>query len=361
MSRQRVRFGFTLVELLVVIAIIGILIALLLPAVQAAREAARRSQCTNNLKQLGLALHNYHDSYKVFPPRKGGSACANPPLNYATCNAERRSAFISLLPYIEQKAMYEQIRAGDATYAPGGPAAWYSWGPWNQAPRNLTCPSDNGVPNTPGRNNSYGFIIGDQIAGVTNNTQVRGLFAMRTCYSTADILDGTSNTLAMSERLCQALGSITARTGGAVGANQIESGLAIASVPALQNAPINCLATVSGGYYVAGTVVTQRWGRAWQDGQAMYVGITTVLPPNAPSCVEGTISYGDNNVAVLPPVSRHPGGVNCLLADGAVRFISETIDTGYLAVGQPLHGPSNYGVWGRLGSKAGKEPIGANF
>jgi len=211
---MRRRRGFTLVELLVVIAIIGILIALLLPAVQAAREAARRSQCTNNLKQFGLALHNYHDTYKVFPPRKGGSGCA---AGATTGNCERLSGFIGLLPFIEQKAMYEQIRAGDPAlgYPPGGPAAWYGWAPWNYPPRNqFVCPSDTGAPQGGQRLNSYGFSIGDQIISIRDATQVRGLFAFRTCYSTADILDGTSNTLAMSERTCEAFAGPWAEYGG---------------------------------------------------------------------------------------------------------------------------------------------------
>jgi len=108
--------AFTLVELLVVIAIIGILIALLLPAVQAAREAARRSQCTNNLKQFGLANHNYHDTYKALPARRGGtSSYPNPGSSRSHANFDRLSPFIPLLPFYEQGAMYDQIKAGSGS------------------------------------------------------------------------------------------------------------------------------------------------------------------------------------------------------------------------------------------------------
>jgi len=360
---MRRRRAFTLVELLVVIAIIGILIALLLPAVQAAREAARRSQCTNNLKQFGLALHNYHDTYKVFPPRKGGSRCA---AGATTGNCERLSGFIGLLPFIEQKAMYEQIRAGDPArgYPPGGPAAWYGWAPWNYPPRNqFVCPSDTGAPQGGQRLNSYGFSIGDQINSIRDATQVRGLFAFRTCYSTADILDGTSNTLAMSERTCEAFAGPWAEYGGVTTTStEIEYTTAIASsIGGLRNAPIVCYAQTSGNYFNAGVRVQRSWGRAWQDGQPMYVGITTVLPPNGPACAEDYVRYGDGVHLVIPPTSRHPGGVNGLMADGSVRFISDTIDTGNTGVPQPQDGPSMYGVWGRLGSKAGKEPGSTNF
>ena len=134
--------GFTLVELLVVIAIIGILIALLLPAVQAAREAARRSQCTNQLKQFGLALHNYHDTYKSFVYRKGGTTG---PSNDGTNNQYRRSGYISLLPFYEQGAMWDQIKSGPPAE---GPAGWSGWTQWNDAPDMLLCPSDNGYPNS---------------------------------------------------------------------------------------------------------------------------------------------------------------------------------------------------------------------
>src|SRR3990170_655930 len=137
------RRAFTLVELLVVIAIIGILIALLLPAVQAAREAARRSQCTNNLKQLGLANHNYHDVVKAFPYGKGGTtSCAYP--GPPRCNYGRISGFIPLLSYLEQRPMYNQIMAGDIPGGryPGGPAGWDGWAVWDVSPATIRCPSD---------------------------------------------------------------------------------------------------------------------------------------------------------------------------------------------------------------------------
>ncbi len=121
MTRQRT--GFTLVELLVVIAIIGILVGLLLPAVQAAREAARRMQCTNSLKQFGLALHNYASTYKRFPAGSGGTQAGNP-----NGNNSRINAMVGLLPFIEESALYNMIQSpqtfGTVTYQPGGPAPW---------------------------------------------------------------------------------------------------------------------------------------------------------------------------------------------------------------------------------------------
>jgi prepilin-type N-terminal cleavage/methylation domain-containing protein len=137
MNRIRTcRRAFTLVELLVVIAIIGILVALLLPAIQAAREAARRTQCNNNLKQIGVALHNYHDVFKSFVYMKGGTNGYGDASRFDG-NYNRRSGIISLLPFMEQGALYDIIQAGDPTTTPpvhlGGAAPWSAWTGYNHS------------------------------------------------------------------------------------------------------------------------------------------------------------------------------------------------------------------------------------
>ncbi|GIX04411.1 MAG: hypothetical protein KatS3mg114_0280 [Planctomycetaceae bacterium] len=200
------RTGFTLIELLVVIAIIAILIALLLPAVQQAREAARRTQCRNNLKQLGLALHNYHDAYNMFPARQGGSG--------AICAGElrlRMSAFVALLPYYDQAPLYAEIMANQN--APWSNSPW-----WIRNLPVLNCPSDSGFtpPNGGGPHGtvSYAFNAGDNYAASVANPAertacnpnneppipCRGLFSRKICYAIRDVVDGTSNTMAMAER-----------------------------------------------------------------------------------------------------------------------------------------------------------------
>ena len=352
MEQCRKRRGFTLVELLVVIAIIGILIALLLPAVQAAREAARRAQCTNNLKQLGLAHHNYYDSYKTFVYRKGGTGCTSGAARDGNCN--RRSGFISLLPYMEQGAMWDQIKAGDATTPPEGPAGWSGWGPWDTQISAVLCPSDGVTPfysSRTNRLNNYAFCVGDQIDNIRDGTTLRGIFSYAQCTSIPDILDGTTNTIMMSERLKADFGITTA------GAGEIpkEVGMAL-SVGGLRSAPGTCLTYLDGRHFRAGTSVKGRFG-LWNDGQPERVGFNTVLAPNGPSCGEGADVNADESHMVLPPSSLHPGGVNCLLADGSVRFVSETIDTGDLTTSQPNVGASRYGVWGSLGSKQGGETV----
>jgi prepilin-type N-terminal cleavage/methylation domain-containing protein/prepilin-type processing-associated H-X9-DG protein len=338
------RRAFTLVELLVVIAIIGILVALLLPAVQAAREASRRMSCTNNLKQFGVALHNYHDTYKSFVPRKQGTTGT-------ISNQGRLSGLVGLLPFIEQQPLYDAIKAGDAANGipSGGPSAWSGWAVWDQAPTTLHCPTDASKVN-PLVSNNYLFSVGDSIQGNRDATDVRGLFGNRIGCKISEIVDGTSNTIAMSEHLrCSfaigALSQVEVTEGTATGFSNLATN------------PAQCLAAGDGRYFLDPAVVKGRQGSRWTDGQVEKVGFTTVLPPNAPSCIDGTNPNGDGSNTIMPPSSYHPGGVNALFADGSVRFVSETIDTGNLAAPAVNDAPSPYGIWGAMGSKAGGEAI----
>lgn len=349
--------GFTLVELLVVIAIIGVMVGLLLPAVQAAREAARRMSCGNNLKQLALAHHNYESTYSALIARKGGTAGTANHLG----NRNRLSGFIGLLPFIEQGAMYDAIQAGVPTaappIAPGGPTAWGGFVHWDNSPATLRCPSDPGN-NPGGRLNSYSFSVGDQAMGIRDNQNIRGIFGNRRNPRFRDITDGLSNTVLMSERLIHTNGP-RAETPTPAAFQGTDFLVGTAQVPGVHNSPILCRTATLGRWYVAGTGLANRTGIHWTDGQPHYVAFNTILGPNSPSCFNAG-NWGDQTGMVLPPTSRHPGGVQVALADASVRFITESINTGDLTMPAPLSnnsGPSPYGVWGALGSKAGGETV----
>lgn len=330
---------------------------MLLPAVQAAREAARRSQCTNNLKQLGLANHNYHDVVKTFPFGKGGTGTSN---GAATNNWGRVSGFIPLLPYFEQKAMYDKIAAGDTTYPyPYGPPGWYGWTVWDPAPAGLNCPSDPSPYNsTTAARNNYAFSRGDAVVSIRDATTSRGIYAYALTYSMADVRDGTSNTIMMSERVKGGLGGPQT-----AGAGQVEAKLADATnVTAITTTPNVCLSVATGPYLNSGQTYKVMFGTRYTDGQPQRTGFNTVLPPNAPNCAADADNNADSSSVIIPPSSRHPGGVNVLMTDASVRFISETIDTGTLSSAPPATNStaaSPYGVWGALGSKAGGESVAA--
>jgi prepilin-type N-terminal cleavage/methylation domain-containing protein/prepilin-type processing-associated H-X9-DG protein len=355
--------GFTLVELLVVIAIIGVLIALLLPAVQAAREAARRMQCSNHLKQLGLAMHNYHDTHEAFPAR------AHMYLPYA--GDHRANLWPSVAPFFEMAPLLlatcnSNITADRISNNPNIPEMrGMIIGP-------LACPSDNwcfeAAADQIARSN-YRVSTGDWPArfggsasevsafdadpGSTNRGFVA---ATKEVWNTfGSITDGSSNTIAVSERV------------GPARVGMVKQGIyqgytGVFSGEDLQN-PGECLKTkgLEGQYITTGTKNDSQSGYNWLNGITAATTFATILPPNAPSC---SVAY--NARLMLTATSNHPGGVSVNFCDGSVRFVSETIDTGDLtrspagtspgdtASGTPT-GASNYGVWGAIGTINGGE------
>ena len=347
MMRRR---GFTLIELLVVIAIIAILIALLLPAVQQAREAARRTQCKNNLKQFGLALHNYHDVYNTLPFGAGGSGCRDSSVcPTAQTSRMRISTFVPLLPYYDQASLsnlYERAHS----------AAWSGAEYWRGNITMLKCPSDTQLriaDATAPSSANYSFCSGDstrlmcsnndEIADGRNCRNPTGLFGFQSKVRIGDITDGTSNTIAMAEHVTP------------LGATDL--GRAAISGGSYTDSPAVCKSQfVNKQYTVAVNGDVGFHGGRWCDGAAMFTRFNTIVPPNGPSCMEA-----DNHWlgGMYTASSRHTGGVQCLMADGAVRFISENIDAGNQALSENLAGgASRYGVWGSLGTKAGGEVIG---
>lgn len=366
-TRRSPRHGFTLVELLVVIAIIAVLIGLLLPAVQSAREAARRSSCSSQLRQIALACLQHESARQAYPPQKGGTfyGWASGIAANVQLNAGRRSAFIFLLPFMEQSAQYDQIMGGGyPDRQPGGPNAWAGWAPWDNAPATLSCPSDNG-PVVTSRRNSYAVCMGDHVTGHNGNDGVgRGVFVGSAYSGSTDprpvsklgtrmneITDGTSKTLLLSEKMRQSDLGFASVTAG-----QVRQQAGEATVTGIVTNPAACLTVGDGRFLTAGSSVKQRWGALWQDGQAGRIGFNTVLPPNSPSCEADANPNADSTQIVYAPGSAHQGGVMAAYADGSTTFLSNSIDCGNLSAAPPARSatsPSPYGVFGALGSKAG--------
>jgi len=375
------RLGFTLVELLVVIAIIGMLIALLLPAVQAAREAARRMQCSNHFRQIGIALHNHHDAKKTFPA--GGFKFGRYNIDTMRTNTSSEgggvgmhpmNTTVALLPYLEQQARYDSIRewAFDPAKATLDDVVTARYeGNTGRIPP-LLCPSDpygyspgySGTDPSIARS-SIVYCMGDgtgnidapymyYIATPTRRCENRGMFHLAIWQSVATCSDGTANTLGASEH-CQSERAADPRVkiGLYVGTSAMRE-IDTANFPAsiipnlcLQNAPQagdrTLLNNSAGGHWP---------GAIFYSGRPAYNSFHSVLPPNSPDCQTDVI-----NVQARAATSYHPGGVNIVMMDGSGRFITDSIDCGELDKKRPLEGKSPYGVWGGLGTPSGGESV----
>jgi prepilin-type N-terminal cleavage/methylation domain-containing protein/prepilin-type processing-associated H-X9-DG protein len=326
----RTRSAFTLIELLVVIAIIGILIALLLPAVQSAREAARRAQCTNNLKQLGLALHNYLSTNNTFPPvvvlPRGRTS-------------QPWSALARILPYLEQGNIFNAInwdRDFEFTSSPTVAATRVS---------SFMCPSEVNdtarlTPTLTYYPSNYAFnegswFIYDPVSGQVGT----GAFAPNRAYTPASITDGLSNTVGMSETKAYQPNYWDSL-------NPSTLGVAPPEVP-------SALAPYIGGTF-------DRNGHTeWVEGDVHEVGFTTTFTPNrlVAAVVNGLAedidltSMRDGESITLPTYaavtarSYHPGGVNLMMLDGSVRFGRDSIELR---------------TWRSLGTKSGGEVVSAD-
>ena len=362
--------GFTLVELLVVIAIIGILIGLLLPAVQAAREAARRMECTNKMKQLGIALHNYHDANNAIPNRCGSTPpSGKPEYTWGIC-----SFHVALYPFMEQQARWDAVNATAATTHCWGDDVRWSRNTLGQLYPGIGCPSDpqfseygHGYDTTTKLSpTNYAACYGDRcwISSAWGTTE-RGFFyggsnkdpnPSAKWYDFSAVIDGTSNTIAFAE---------FGRGKFEGSENRIKAGITSVGSQNLNTCILATANTAEPGFYVDTYPVSQfSRGGCHGHGAIAMTGVQTVFPPNGPSCIgnnQHTHWLECNASIVATAGSYHSGGCNVCMGDGSVRFISETIDTNnasystYAGQASDLTGESKFGVWGALGSINGGE------
>jgi prepilin-type N-terminal cleavage/methylation domain-containing protein/prepilin-type processing-associated H-X9-DG protein len=359
--RCSVRRGFTLIELLVVIAIIAVLISLLLPAVQAAREAARRSQCTNNLKQIGLGLHNYHSAMGSFPP--GKSAGMNVPGNYDGWSDW--SAQSLMLPYMEQAGVYNSINfsflgghdLGGAVNATA----------WNTRVKGFLCPSD---PETLGKKNNNNYFGSTGTTTWQGPDQSTGVFAeckawfnngrLETsghAYGLTDIIDGSSNTIAFGEGLMGGSSNMGNKpwtsingVGGAAQGSVYDVSALVANGTQPPGSTLSaalqaCVNASNSGNLQTDSTKGNRWG--W--GAPAMTLFNTVVPPNSqqyrfgscrndcPGCMPDEATFVNAN-------SNHSGGCNFLMADGSVKFLKDS---------------TSWPVYWSLGTRDGGEVISA--
>jgi prepilin-type N-terminal cleavage/methylation domain-containing protein/prepilin-type processing-associated H-X9-DG protein len=359
------RRGFTLIELLVVIAIIAVLIALLLPAVQSAREAARRAQCTNNLKQIGIALHNYHTGHGSFP--SGGTVAAAYSNTYSTTWGTW-SAHALMIGFLEQQPLYNASNFSWAVVM--GPGWRINSTVAFSIINTFICPSDDlaPIPYPPndqwnGRVNNYYASIGTTLGPGGYNIQkgTTGLFTQAgPAYGVQSAIDGTSNTIAFGEAL------IGPTSGGyhaigrgryfRVGTNTPGGSSALIATPngaydvsTAYNAAIADLNACQAAIMSATNVNQDDKGEEWAADDFAFSLFNTVVPPSSLQYSFGCCNWspysGCDDGYFASANSNHPGGANFLFADGSVHFLKSSI---------------NIKTYWALGTKAGGEVISAD-
>ncbi len=323
--------GFTLVELLVVITIIGILIALLLPAVQAAREAARRSQCTNNLKQMSLAMHNYLNTTQVFPR---AAYYQNNGLWWQTSSLYLPSVHVLMLPWIERADLYEKFQFDrwiwgyHSTHDPITDPANRNPSVTSQRLSAFICPS---APPYGGNmsyaTNNYAWNMGSTI--YWDNALGNGPIQRTRDTAISQVTDGMSNTILMSEFLPGSNNSSSFSY-----PRDMIAGISISAITTPVMPPesqVNALAQANIAAMNAGCPNGHKYNLAdnWGCTALMWTTYNTVAPPNwaAPTSFAGTTGYWLIGIdGVFPARSYHPGGVVAAMCDASVRFISNTVD-----------------------------------
>ncbi len=409
------RKGFTLVELLVVIAIIGILAGLLLPAIQQAREAARRMSCSSNIRQFGIGLLGYEYSYKKIPGQSAGIYLANPNASQVAvpgASAGRWSGIVGMLPFMEQQALFTQIDSGYTARA--GNSGSSTWGPYgkNIQPQNgstvtpgqvvgprsgqyhpalaqvgfFRCPSDPGRKTQAfaslGRVN-YLFCIGDVQEGGNstniNQDHTRGMFQCGQQHVLAACTDGTSNTIMFGEVGTNGTGvTVTAAQANATQVKDAKVQGRNIRLPwvALRGVDVmTCRQRVRGGVYFGQNTVTEWRGDGWLEAFSPWAAINTINGPNGASCSDAGNANGTGE-GIWSAGSYHFGGAHVVMFDNAVRFIPNEIDTTNRDVAAAANtteyyspgridganvtpnwsAPSPFGTWGAMGTRGAGEP-----